>query len=145
LLVNRNQNRAIRSSMGDCHSFDPGSKFGLERKTNKKKQQPNEHPGPGAAYTFFSISNSNPAKVEIAVLLPDDTATLVLLLKDEKWGSTTIIARVPAWSNYAVVKFICILFSFVPFSFISSIIITIVIIIFRLSVLLVRCVFCGFS
>jgi hypothetical protein len=126
--------------MGDCHSFDPGSKFGFERKTNKKKQQPNEHPGPGAAYTFFSISNSNPAKVEIAVLLPDDTATLVLLLKDEKWGSTTIIARVPAWSNYAVVKFICILFSFI-----SSIIITIVIIIFRLSVLLVRCVFCGFS
>jgi hypothetical protein len=38
--------------MGDCHSFDPGSKFGLERKTNKKKQQPNEHPGPGAASTF---------------------------------------------------------------------------------------------
>ena len=50
--------------MGDCHSFDPGSKFGLERKTNKKKQQPNEHPGPGAAYTFFSISNSNPAKLQ---------------------------------------------------------------------------------
>jgi hypothetical protein len=131
--------------MGDCHSFDPGSKFGLERKTNKKKQLPNEHPGPGAAYTFFSISNSNPAKVEVAALLPDDTATLVLLLKDEKWGSTTIIARVPAKSNYAVVKFICILFSFVPFSFISSIIITIVIIIFRLSVLFVSCVFCGFS
>jgi hypothetical protein len=96
LLVNRNQNRAIRSSMGDCHSFDPGSKFGLERKTNKKKQQPNEHPGPGAAYTFFIISNSNPAKVEVAALLPDDTAALVLLLKDEKWGSTTIIARAPA-------------------------------------------------
>ena len=57
--------------MGDCHSFDPGSKFGLERKTNKKKQQPNEHPGPGAAYTFFSISNSNPAKVEVAALLRD--------------------------------------------------------------------------
>jgi hypothetical protein len=44
--------------MGDCHSFDPGSKFGLEKKT-KKKKQPNEHPGPGAAYTFFTISNSN--------------------------------------------------------------------------------------
>jgi len=72
--------------MGDCHSFDPGSKFGLERKTNKKKQQPNEHPGPGAAYTFFSISNSNHAKVEAAELLHDDTATLVLFLKDEKWA-----------------------------------------------------------
>ena len=40
--------------MGDCHSFDPGSKFGVEKKT-KKKKQPNEHPGPGAAYTFFSV------------------------------------------------------------------------------------------
>jgi hypothetical protein len=38
--------------MGDCHSFDPGSKFGLEKK------KPNGHPGPGAAYTFFNISNS---------------------------------------------------------------------------------------
>ena len=36
----------------DCHSFDPGSKFGLEKK------KPNGHPGPGA-YTFFSISNSS--------------------------------------------------------------------------------------
>ena len=35
----------------DCHSFDPGSKFGLKKK-------PNGHPGPGA-YTFFSISNSS--------------------------------------------------------------------------------------
>ena len=37
--------------MGDCHSFDPGSKFGLKK--------PNGHPGPGAAYTFLNISNSN--------------------------------------------------------------------------------------
>jgi Archaeal phage integrase len=37
--------------MGDCHSFDPGSKFGLEKK-------PNGHPGPGA-YTFYGISNSS--------------------------------------------------------------------------------------
>ena len=49
--------------MGDCHSFDPGSKFGLERKTNKKKK-PNEHPGPGAAYTFFSISNAFGEKLQ---------------------------------------------------------------------------------
>ena len=42
----------------DCHSFDPGSKFGLERKTQKKKQQPNGHPGPGAAYTFLDVSSS---------------------------------------------------------------------------------------
>jgi hypothetical protein len=48
--------------MGDCHSFDPGSKFGLEKK--KKKKQPNEHPGPGAAYSFFSISNSTLAKLQ---------------------------------------------------------------------------------
>ena len=46
--------------MGDCHSFDPGSKFGWKRKTKKKKKkQPNEHPGPGAAYTFLNVSNSN--------------------------------------------------------------------------------------
>jgi hypothetical protein len=44
--------------MGDCHSFDPGSKFGLEKK------KPNGHPGPGAAYTFFSISNSNLEKLQ---------------------------------------------------------------------------------
>jgi hypothetical protein len=50
---NRNQNRSIRSSMGDCHSFDPGSKFGLEK--SKEKKQPNEHPGPGAAYTFLVL------------------------------------------------------------------------------------------
>ena len=31
---------------------------------NKKKQQPNERPGPGAAYTFFSISNSNLKKLQ---------------------------------------------------------------------------------
>jgi hypothetical protein len=43
--------------MGDCHSFDPGSKFGLEKK------KPNGHPGPGA-YTFFSISNSNHEKLQ---------------------------------------------------------------------------------
>src|SRR3712207_6127881 len=43
--------------MGDCHSFDPGSKFGLEKK--KKKKQPNEHPGPGAAYAFLNVSYSN--------------------------------------------------------------------------------------
>jgi hypothetical protein len=36
--------------MGDCHSFDPGSKFGLKKK-------PNERPGPGA-YDFSTISNS---------------------------------------------------------------------------------------
>jgi hypothetical protein len=30
----------------DCHSFDPGSKFGLESK--KKKIPPNGHPSPGA-------------------------------------------------------------------------------------------------
>jgi hypothetical protein len=35
--------------MGDCHSFDPGSKFGL--------QKPNERPGPGA-YTFLNVSSS---------------------------------------------------------------------------------------
>jgi len=46
----KNQNRTIRSSMGDCHSFDPGSKFGLKKK-------PNERPGPGA-YDFSTISNS---------------------------------------------------------------------------------------
>ena len=40
----KNQNRTIRSSMGDCHSFDPGSKFGLKKK-------PNERPRPGA-YDF---------------------------------------------------------------------------------------------
>jgi hypothetical protein len=33
--------------MGDCHSLDPGSKFGLEK-------EPNGHPGPGA-YTNFPI------------------------------------------------------------------------------------------
>ena len=33
--------------MGDCHSFDPGS-----------------NPGPGAAYTFFTISNSNSEKLQ---------------------------------------------------------------------------------
>jgi hypothetical protein len=32
--------------MGDCHSFDPGSKFGLKK--------PNERPGPGA-YLLFPI------------------------------------------------------------------------------------------
>jgi hypothetical protein len=42
--------------MGDCHSFDPGSKFGLKK--------PNGRPGPGATYTFFSISNSNPEKLQ---------------------------------------------------------------------------------
>jgi hypothetical protein len=31
----------------DCHSFDPGSKFGLE-KNKKKKIPPNGHPSPGA-------------------------------------------------------------------------------------------------
>jgi hypothetical protein len=36
--------------MGDCHSLDPGSKFGLGK-------EPNERPGPGAR-TFYSISNS---------------------------------------------------------------------------------------
>jgi hypothetical protein len=36
----------------DCHSFDLGSKFGLEKK------KPNGHPGPDT-YTFFSISNSS--------------------------------------------------------------------------------------
>ena len=30
----------------DCHSFDPGSKFGLENE--KKKIPPNGHPSPGA-------------------------------------------------------------------------------------------------
>jgi hypothetical protein len=33
----------------DCHSFDPGSKFGLEKK------KPNGHPGPGA-YLLFPIT-----------------------------------------------------------------------------------------
>ena len=42
--------------MGDCHSFDPGSNFGLKK--------PNGYPGPGAAYTFFSISNSNLQKLQ---------------------------------------------------------------------------------
>ena len=32
----------------DCHSFDPGSKFGLKK--------PNGHPSPSAAYTLFSIT-----------------------------------------------------------------------------------------
>ena len=36
----------------DCHSLDPGSKFGLEK-------EPNEHPGPGAYNNFFTISNSS--------------------------------------------------------------------------------------
>ncbi len=40
----------VENENEDCHSFDPGSKFGLERKTKKKK--PNEHPGPGA---YFSL------------------------------------------------------------------------------------------
>ena len=48
--------------MGDCHSFDPGSKFGLEDK--KKKIPPNGHPGPGAAHTSFSVSNSNLEKLQ---------------------------------------------------------------------------------
>jgi hypothetical protein len=49
--------------MGDCHSFDPGSKFGLAKKTNKKNK-PNEHPGPGAAYFFgYFIFNRKIAKV----------------------------------------------------------------------------------
>jgi hypothetical protein len=38
--------------MGDCHSLDPGSKFGLEK-------EPNEYPGPGAYNNFFTISNSS--------------------------------------------------------------------------------------
>jgi hypothetical protein len=50
----KNQNRTFRSSMGDCHSFDPGSKFGLK----KKKKKPNGHPGPGA-FNFCSISSSS--------------------------------------------------------------------------------------
>ncbi|HJU96174.1 MAG TPA: hypothetical protein VJ643_09110 [Nitrososphaera sp.] len=29
-----------------------------------EKKKPNGHPGPGAAYTFFSISNSNPEKLQ---------------------------------------------------------------------------------
>jgi hypothetical protein len=41
--------------MGDCHSFDPGSKFGLKK--------PNGHPGPGA-YTFFTTLNSNLQKLQ---------------------------------------------------------------------------------
>jgi hypothetical protein len=41
--------------MGDCHSFDPGSKFGLKK--------PNGHPGPGA-YTFLNIANSNHEKLQ---------------------------------------------------------------------------------
>ena len=45
LLLMENDNK-------NCHSFDPGSKFGLEKK------KPNGHPCPGA-YTFFSISNSS--------------------------------------------------------------------------------------
>src|ERR671914_1793148 len=40
----------------DCHSFDPGSKFGLEKK-------PNERPGPGA-YDFSNVSNSNLKKLQ---------------------------------------------------------------------------------
>ncbi len=43
--------------MGDCHSFDPGSKFGLEKK------KPNGHPGPGA-YTFLNIANPNQEKLQ---------------------------------------------------------------------------------
>jgi hypothetical protein len=43
--------------MGDCHSFDPGSKFGLEKK------KPNGHPGPGA-YTFLKVSNPSLEKLQ---------------------------------------------------------------------------------
>jgi len=43
--------------MGDCHSLDPGSKFGLEK-------GPNEHPGPGAYNNFYNISNSNPKNLQ---------------------------------------------------------------------------------
>ena len=63
MLLSGNQNRTIRSSMGDCHSFDPGSKFGLENR-EKKDNQPNGHPGPGAAHTSFRISNSNLEKLQ---------------------------------------------------------------------------------
>ncbi len=42
--------------MGDCHSFDPGSKFGVRK--------PNGHPGPGAVCTFLDISNSNLRKLQ---------------------------------------------------------------------------------
>jgi hypothetical protein len=52
--------------MGDCHSFDPGSKFGLKK--------PNERPGPGA-YTFsvFQIQALriyNKTKQTVTVLRP---------------------------------------------------------------------------
>jgi hypothetical protein len=36
----------------DCHSLDPGSKFGLEK-------EPNEHPGPGAYNNFTVRSRMN--------------------------------------------------------------------------------------
>jgi len=47
----------VENDKEDCHSFDPGSKFGLPKK--KKKKQPNEYPGPGATYAFFTFSNLN--------------------------------------------------------------------------------------
>src|SRR5919109_229882 len=34
----KNQNRTVRSSMGDCHSFDPGS-----------------NPGPGAYFYYYNL------------------------------------------------------------------------------------------
>ena len=47
----------------DCHSLDPGSKFGLGK-------EPNERPGPGAC-TFFAFSNSNPRNLEQNQTNPD--------------------------------------------------------------------------
>jgi arsenate reductase len=38
--------------INNCHSLDPGSKFGLEK-------EPNEHPGPGAYNNFMVRSRMN--------------------------------------------------------------------------------------
>ena len=54
----------------DCHSLDPGSKFGLEKK-------PNGHPGPGAFLTSFSnnavcyTKNRTETRVVMTFPIPD--------------------------------------------------------------------------
>ena len=41
---------SLEDDKEDCHSFDPGSKFGLEKKTNKKKQQRTNIPARALLY-----------------------------------------------------------------------------------------------
>jgi len=54
--------------MGDCHSLDPGSKFGLEK-------EPNGYPGPGAYnFSLFQIQVLrifNKTKQIMTVSIPD--------------------------------------------------------------------------